>query len=875
MDSGEKEKAQGSSSVSSGAGGPGPEKSAARRIYILRHAKAEPRGGEKPDYDRELTLAGRQAAAMTGALFGDDLAPPDAVIASSAPRAAQTADIVCAAAGIRRGQARKLRTLYEASRERWLSKLQSLPSSVKSALLIGHNPECEELAGMLGGKSVELKTASLVALDFVGEWKNLAKGSCRLYREHHRRHISAPDVPPQNREMSWLSFNERVLQEATDESVPPDQRLSFLGIVSSNLDEFFRVRVGALEQTLAHRKHGHKLREARKVLAAVKHRAAALQRRMEHGVTNMFRLLAHDYHVRIVADNEMTAAEREFCRRWFDENVRSSMAVLTEWSTGALDRMVRTDSPYLAVRMNGKCPRALLQLPVGEVPRFVDLPAARAGKGGRRVAWLDDVVRVALPDIFGMFGGDSFVAHAVKFTRNAELDDDDPGDDFLDRFAVKLKQRDHGEVVRLIHDEDIPESTLKSLVRCMRTAKGLVRVSAGRYHNLRDLRSFPLPDAARKPAAGPRLPVSHPHLDRSSGPLLDACARDDHLLHFPYHDFSLFVKLLREASIDSAVSRISISVYRLAPRSQIAGALQNALANGKKVFCAMEPRARFDEEANIRWGKALEDAGATVDYGRSGYKTHAKLCLIEREPLRGKPRDIVVAGTGNFNEATAKVYGDMSLITADPGIVRDASALFGFLRDRKHPPKFRALLVSPVNMREALLNKINREIEHAEAGRPARIRLKLNNMNDPGMRDALGRAATAGVHIDMVVRGVLGMDPGRPEYEGRVSAVSIIDRFLEHARIVMFENGGAPETWIGSADWMTRNLDRRVEAYAPVRSARLRKELAEVFDMQMEDNVKARILNSAQSNPRPPFSSPRRRAQADLAAYYRRLAEGK
>ena len=838
--------------------------------------QAQPKSG-KPDFDRRLTKQGREDAALVGKKIAREFGRVDFVLTSAAPRALATATAAAAAAGIPRDKIRSYKLLYAAAADKWVARMRRLPDDAKTVLLVGHNPECEDLIALLGGARVEMKKSALAALRFAGRWNEIGPASCRL-----RNHFPAgkptrkSNVPPQNRELSWLSFNDRVLQEADDSRVPPLDRLLFLGIVSSNLDEFFRVRVGSLEHILRRAKGRKHHKETREVLTAVQQRASRLQRRLEHTLTNICRLLAERHRVQLVEEHELTAEERAYCRSYCDSRVRTGMTILTNLGSETTARVLETDSVYLAVTMSarGKSSYALLRLPTDRSSRFVELPpAAGVGKKRLRVVWLDDAIRVSLPDIFGQFGFERFTAHTVKLTRSAEISDDDFVWNFSEQFSRTIKQRAHGRFVRLIYDQEMPRVTLRRLVKQLQLGRDCSLVAAGRYHNLRDLQRFPRPLRRAELATPPLRPVAHPQLADANS-LLDACAASDHLLCFPYHDFSLILKLLREASIDPDVSEICLTIYRLAHDSQVADALLNAIANGKRVCCVIEPRARFDEEANLRWARTMEEAGVIVSRGIDGYKTHAKLCLITRAKKRGQG-----ARFGDYRHRQLQRAHRQNLFRHEfdnrrsARIVQDARALFRFIRDPARAARFDHLLVSPREMRDKFSEMIEHEIENAAAGKPASIRLKLNNLIDRPLVALLERAAEAGVEIDLVVRGTLGIDPEAPRFGGRMRAISVIDSLLEHARVLIFENGGKPRVFIGSADWMRRNLDRRVEIFAPVLDPNLRDELIDFFRMQMSDNVKARILNAAQDNARVPAVGKLRRAQAEIRAYYGKRAQ--
>ena len=862
-----------------------------KKLLILRHARAEPAGGGKKDFQRPLTRRGREeAAAVAQNLLAEKLVP-NLILASAAPRAAETADIAATILSPNGAQvpAQKLKSLYAASSEQWMERIRKISDQAQTLLIVGHNPDLDTLILALSNRPAHLKKAAMAALEFNGQWKDLGPASAKLLRmldpPDERRGAapakpwvrwtdrSLPPIPPQNRELSWLSFNERVLQEAADPDVPPLDQLMFLGIVSANLDEFFRVRVGAMEGVLRRAGQKKNAAAARQIFIAVDQRAANLQRQLEGRVETVCKSLAKR-GVRLVPERDFTAEEREFCRRHCDDQIRSAMTVLTNLKHSTLRRAILTDNVYLAVTMtsdDGKVENALIRPPADRVGRFVTLPH-KPGRRGIRVAWLDDVIRAALPDIFGHFGFRNFAAHTVKLTRSAEIEvDDEFSPRFAERFAGAVKSRDKGAFVRLIYDRDIPGRTLKKLVTRLRLDKNCLLVPGGRYHNLRDFRGFPRP-SGRPGLLRPRpTTIPHPSLSRAVS-LLDSCAAADQLLHFPYHDFSLILKLLREASMDPDVSAIQMTAYRLAAQSRVVGALINALRNGKKVFCVVEPRARFDEEANLRWARILEEAGASVSHGLAGHKTHAKAILISRAPRRGRGRDVAVFGTGNFNEDSARVYGDVALATANPEMVRDAAMFFDLVRDPARGRKFKRLLVSPRDMRDELAAMIRHEAENAAAGKPCGVALKLNNLSDPILMRELEKAAAAGVPVRLVIRGVLGLDPEKPELGGNARAVSIIDALLEHARILVFENAGKPRVFIGSADWMRRNMERRLEIYAPALDRKLAEELRGILEIQFADNVKARILNGAQDNrrARPAAGEKARRAQSETREFYRR-----
>ncbi|MCY4324946.1 MAG: polyphosphate kinase 1 [Betaproteobacteria bacterium] len=846
-----------------------------KTILLLRHAKAESRHSAKPDFERKLNQRGRADAVALGEMLANRNQHADLLISSSAARCRQTAKIVARALGIKAANQKFSKQLYDVSPDKWLARLHKLPESVKTVLLVGHNPDCEELVKLLTGASAGMRTCALATITHTGSWKNIAAGDFTLANTllPNKPAAAAAAVAPQNRELSWMAFNERVLQEAENDAVLPLDRLMFLSIVSSNLDEFYRVRVGALDHAIAqHAGEPDRQKSLTMLSEAVHHRAVALQSKIEQTFKIILRLLARRHRLALIVEADMTKQEREFCRAYCADRVRPNMTILTNLDSKTTAGAIATDAIYLAVSMRSpgkKLARALIKIP-RSVPRFIELPRPNK-RAGVRVAWLDDVIRVSLPDIFSEFGYERFEAHTIKVTRSATIDtDQEILSNYVDSFSDQLKKRDHGKFVRVIHDDNMPRSTLQTLLKNLPLAKHCNVIAAGRYHNLKHLSKFPHPPGNKRLAGSRHAPVPHYNLSRADS-LLKTVESSDQLLHFPYHSFTWLLKILRAASIDPKVEGISMSIYRLAPNSQIASALLNAKHNGKKVVVVMELKARFDEEHNIRWARLFEEAGIQVNYGLTGYKTHAKLILIRRS---GTSPDLAMIGTGNFNERTAGVYGDMCLITANPKITSEVRKAFGLLLDPARIPNFHQLLVAPRDMRDQIIALINAEAKHAEAGKPARIRLKLNNLVDPILVHHLEHAARAGVQIDLVIRGICAINPDLPDFAGRIRAISIIDGLLEHARILIFENDGDPKAYIGSADFMQRNFNRRVEVYTPIVDAKLRSELIDIFDLQMADNVKARILNAAQDNRRVEHKGkPAVRSQAAIMAYYQKLSK--
>ncbi len=668
-----------------------------------------------------------------------------------------------------------------------------------------------------------------------------------------------------NREISWLSFNERVLQEAEDPTVPLIERLKFLGIFSSNLDEFFRVRVSTLQRMVD---AGITSKEVlggspRRVLKQI-HDVVVEQRKRYDKVFEELESELEKQDIFVINESELTPKQREVVQSYFEQHVRPALVPVI---LNDIPRFpyLKNQVIYLAIRLGKKAdPKkvkyALIDVPAGVLPRFFVLP-----KDGNRnyIIMLDDVIRHGLKEVFGIFDFDVFEAYTVKVTRDAEIDiDDDVTKSTFERVARSLKQRRNGQPVRFVHDKEIPADLLSYVVRNMNLTKLDNIIPGGRYHNTRDFMTFPDVGGAHLKYP-PMSPLGHRELAVSRS-IMKTIADKDVLLHYPYQSFHYFIDLLREAAIDPKVSGIKITIYRVPKDSRVVNALLNAVQNGKQVTVVMELQARFDEETNIYWTKQLEDEGAKVINGVPGLKVHAKMCLITRREGK-KNVHYVTVGTGNFNENTATLYGDHALFTSDKRITNEVRKLFEFLENNYKRHTFRHLLVSPTHMRKALSRLIKRETKNAREGKPAYIHAKFNGIIDAKLIRRLYEASQAGVEIRLVVRGVCSLVPGVPGLSDNIRVISIVDRYLEHSRVAFFCNGGKERCYIFSADWMPRNLDHRVEIAVPVYDPALREELRQYLEFQFKDTQKARLITEAQDNP---YLSPSRkgkgRAQFDI-----------
>jgi polyphosphate kinase len=698
--------------------------------------------------------------------------------------------------------------------------------------------------------------------------------------------VVTPEPPLYDRELSWVAFNGRVLQEAADPSVPLNERINFLAIFSSNLDEFFRVRVAALRALLRlRRKKRRKLDfDPAATLDEIHRRVTAQQERFGA----VFReevlpaLARHGLHLR---EHRGLPPEQA---AWLDGYFRDRVAallrpvVLGDAHVGdPLAPFLENGRLYLAVELwprgvelrSGEPATALVEIPAPPLGRFVEPPPEGAPEGERTVLFLDDVVRHGLTALFP--GHEVGPSWAVKLTRDADLQvDDEFSGDLVEKIRKGLERRPHGLPSRFLYDARMPHYLLLRLQQGLELEDEDL-VAGGRYHNLSDLWTLPRPE---DPVLSypPFPPLPHPDLAGAPS-LFEAVRVQDRLLHFPYHRYDPVLRLFEEAAADPAVEEVWVTLYRIARDSAIVQRLMAAAKAGKRVEVFVEVKARFDEENNLTWAGRMEEAGVRVHYSMPGLKAHAKLALFARREGRGEAdgeaarRDYAYLGTGNFNEKTARIYADHGLMTADPRLTADVRRVFSFLTGEDEDPRFEHLLVAPFALREGVCALIERETAHARAGRRGALYAKMNALEDDDVIEKLYEADRAGVDVRLMVRGLCRLVPGVEGFSAGVRARSIVDRFLEHARVWLFHDGGDERLYLASADWMKRNLSHRVEVAFPVYDAALRAELKALLDLQWADDTKARVLDAEQSNAywRPP--EPRGvRAQFDT---YRLLAE--
>ncbi|MCD6345899.1 MAG: polyphosphate kinase 1 [Bacteroidales bacterium] len=657
------------------------------------------------------------------------------------------------------------------------------------------------------------------------------------------------------KEISWLAFNERVLQEAAKDHVPLIERFRFLGIYSNNLDEFFRVRVATLKRIAELGRKAVQIlgKDPADILKEINNIVIKQRQKYEEVHAKLIRELEKE-NIYVVNENQIIDKHRSFIIRYFYAKVRPKLMPIM------IDQVKKfpeldDDGIYLATILSKegseKRRYALIKVPSDELRRFLVLPR----QGDKKyLIFLDDVIRLGLSDLFNIQNYTSTEAYMIKLTKDAELDiDDDLGESYVNKVSKGLQKREEGAPVRLVYDANIPGYFLTYLKERIGISKEDVAIAGGRYHNLKDFINLPNM-GSEKLIYPPLTPIMHPAFPRGQR-IFHAIRQKDIMLHFPYHSFDHFIDLLREASIDPKVTSIKITLYRLADYSSVISALLNALRNGIQVRAIFELTARFSEQANIEYSQQLIREGGRVTYGVPGLKVHAKLCQITRRE-KGQNRLYTVVGTGNFNEETAKVFSDTLLFTTNEDIGNEVNKLFEFFHRNYRVGKYHYLVPSPFDLRKKLSLWIKQEIQNANDGKEAYIHLKLNNLLDKEMTRLLLQAADSGVEVKLNVRGMFSLIMPKPELPN-FQALAMIDRFLEHTRLFFFCNAGEERVFISSADLMTRNLDRRLELACPVLDKDLRRELRSMFDMQWADNTQMRILDHDLKNlPRKTSGSP-------------------
>jgi polyphosphate kinase len=673
------------------------------------------------------------------------------------------------------------------------------------------------------------------------------------------------------RDISWLSFNARVLQEANDPTVPLQERIRFLGIFSNNLDEFFRVRVATLKRMaeLADKKSKSLeiIGSPSLILDDIQRTVLRQQNEFNRIWENINKELKSKKII-LVDDKKLNAKQKEFVKNYFDEQVRHYIIPLMIENVPELPYL-RDKSLYLAIVMGNKNDAynhkfSLIEIPSRSVGRFIVLPSPA---GITNIILLEDLIKFNLPIIFSHFKFNQFEAHIFKITKDAEIDlDQEVGMNFIEKISKGVKNRRKGKPVRFVYEKEMNAEMLEFLIKKLKLTRKSSIIPGGHIHNFRHFMDFPnvVPEKTNRPG-----PFIHPTL-RKKDLVSDLVLKQDIMLHFPYHSYDPVIDLLREAAMDDNVVSIKITAYRLASNSKVINALMNAARNGKEVIVFLELKARFDEEANLEWKTIMEEEGINVLVGVPNKKVHAKLCVIQKR-INNKLIKYGFISTGNLNEKTAKIYADHCLLTANISLMNEASRVFDYLTNwelgDKPISKMRNLLLTPTNMRLAIIQLIENEIKNAQKKKPAKIIIKLNSLTDPILLNYLYKAVKANVEVHLIIRGILTLDKKETKLNQKLNAISIVDQYLEHARVMVFHNNGNEKVYISSADWMVRNLDHRIEVAAPILDPKIKKELIEIINIQLKDNQKARILDAELLNKYVPSSRLKFKSQEQTYNY--------
>lgn len=675
-----------------------------------------------------------------------------------------------------------------------------------------------------------------------------------------------------NRELSWLQFNARVLQEAADENVPLIERLRFIGIFSNNLDEFFKVRYATVKRIdqagkggknqLGGIKAGDLLKKITEIV--IGHQSTSLD------ILNSIQSQLEKENIFIINETQIQPFHYDFIKNYFFQEVSPALVTIILNEEVELP-LLKDSAAYLVVKMNLQ--NNLKQYALIEISkamnRFVVLPEK---DGKNYIILIDDLLRHCLGDIFNIFNYTSISANMIKITRDGELDfDSDLSKSFIEKISDSVRDRQIGEPVRFVYDKTLDDDTLSYLMDKMGIDSKDSVIPGGRYHNRRDYMGFP--SLGRQDLLYDRikpLPVKNLSLEKS---IFSTIAKKDYMVHTPYHTFSYIVKFLREAALDPKVKTMKITIYRLAQISHVASSLINAAKNGKKVTVSIELRARFDEEANINYAEQMQSEGVNMLFGVPGLKVHSKMCIIEREEDK-KIKRYGFISTGNFNESTARIYTDFTLFTADQRILKDVNKVFSFFEVNYRIYRYKHIITSPHYTQTKLFALIDNEIENAKEGKEAFIKLKMNSMSSYKMVDKLYEASQAGVKIQMIIRGICCLIPRVKGMSENIEVISIIDKFLEHTRLYIFSNNNNPNIYISSADWMTRNIDNRVEVSCPIYDEDIKQELQDIFDICWGDNVKARVISQNQNNNYKVLNTDSSiRAQFEIYDYYKNKLE--
>ena len=638
------------------------------------------------------------------------------------------------------------------------------------------------------------------------------------------------------RDVSWMYFNHRILQEAEKEFVPLLERLSFLGIYSNNLDEFFRVRVASLNRMLERKLDKDTEQQIKKSLKTINKLNESYSKEYTEAVDRVFEEL-ETHKIRLVTEASLNDEQKDFLSQFFYDKLNGSVNPI--WLSEIEDLTVLEDNRiYLIVekceKKDNKKKYAIVKVPDRIYGRWVKIPSS---DGFDNIMYLDDVIRYCLPLVFLGFKESTYRAYSFKFTKDAEMEMDNDADfGTMEKIALGVNSRKKGEAVRVIYDHEMPREMQRKLRDRLNTKELDASLAGGRYQNHKDLMSFP--DCGRNDLKYDKwTPIMKPEFV-SNESILDQIRQKDRFIHVPYHSFNGYIRVLREAAIKPEVKAIKTTLYRLAKDSKVVKALITAARNGKKVTAVVELLARFDEESNIKWSKRMQEEGVNVIFGVEGLKIHSKLLYIE-----SKKGNIACIGTGNFHEGNAKIYTDYLMMTARPKIVNEVAKVFDFINRPFSPFRFSELLVSPNSMKSRILRMLDTEIRNAGEGKEAWVKIKINHITDTDMVTKLYQASKAGVKIDIVIRGNCSLVPGIKGLSENIRCVGIIDRYLEHSRILIFANGGKPRYFLGSADWMPRNLLNRIEVLTPVYDEEMQADLMRTISYGMRDSTNGRLID--------------------------------
>ena len=668
-----------------------------------------------------------------------------------------------------------------------------------------------------------------------------------------------------NREISWLDFNARVLQEASDIKVPIIERLRFLGIFSNNLDEFFQVRYATVKRIAESgvEKDNGKNKKAINLLDQITNKVIRLQTKSSK-ILDSIQLSLKKEGIYFINENEVNESQKEFLKDFFLRKISPALVTIILSKKKKYD--FTDNKAFLIAKMSFKKQdniHAIVEIPEN-ISRFVVLPKI---SNKQYIMLIDDIIRYHLKIIFSYYNYKKIDTHMVKITRDAEMDIDDIdlSKSYIKKISEYVNKRKYSNPVRLVYDKDISKSTLDFIIKKLKVTSNDSLIPGARYHQRRDYMDFP--DLSRQDLMYEQkkaLNILNFHIEAN---LLTQISKKDFLMYTPYHSFSYLVAFLRQSAIDPNVKSIKITLYRLSKNSNVISALINAAKNGKKVLVQIELQARFDEENNIRVSEMLEAAGVELIFGVKGLKVHSKICLIERRENNNK-KFYGFISTGNFNESTAKVYTDYTLFTANQSILKDVSKVFEFLKVNYKIQKYKHLIVSPHYTSSMLFSMIDNEIENSKKGKKSGIILKLNSLTSYKFVDKLYEANNSGVKIKLIIRGICCLIPNLKNLSENIEVISVVDKYLEHPRVYIFENGGDKKVYISSADLMTRNLDNRVEVACPIYQKDLKKQVIDTIKISLNDNVKSRLINLNKQNEFVENKNKKIRSQWDTYDYF-------